>query len=125
MKRILVFLLLLLALGCEKRTLVKENMLPVETPPPVVEVQESKVVLSWIAPTTYTTGQALSLSEIGGYKIYYGEKSAVYNKIIDIQDSSVTTYEFIDLMIPTYFVITCYTVLGVESKYSNEAIYKP
>lgn len=86
--------------------------------------EDKTLTLSWTAPTEYTDGSPLSIFDIGGYKIYYGKSSRVYDKVIKIEDAYTTKYEFKDIDTPTYFSITCYTIAGIESHYSNEILYK-
>jgi len=48
------------------------------------------ITLSWEAPSERVDGSALNLSEIAGYRIYYGSKTSVYSERIDIDDPTVT-----------------------------------
>lgn len=84
----------------------------------------NEVILEWIPPSEYTDGTPLSMGEIGGYKIYYGEASGTYNKIVNIPDAYIMSYRFTNLNSPTYFVVTCYTTGNIEGDYSNEVIYE-
>ena len=73
--------------------------------------------LSWDAPTTNTDGT--ELTDLTGYKVYYGTSSGVYDNVIDVAD--VTTYTLTDIAPATYyFAVTAYDELGNESDYSNE-----
>lgn len=73
--------------------------------------------LSWDAPTTNTDGT--DLTDLAGYKIYYGTSPGTYDSVIDTGD--VTTYKITDLTPATYyFVVTAYDKGGNESAYSNE-----
>lgn len=79
--------------------------------------------LTWVAPSLRQDGTPLSLSEIGGYKIYYGTKSGNYIDAVDIDDGSVTSVSLGNLPIPkgTYFVaMTALDVDGRESQFSFE-----
>jgi len=48
--------------------------------------------ISWTAPTTYTDGSPLSLSDIGGYILYYGTNQNNINAHINIPDGTLTSY---------------------------------
>lgn len=84
-----------------------------------VAAQAAGVTLSWTAPTTNTDGT--TLTNLGGYKLYYGRISGIYTAFIDV--GNVTTYTMTGLAAGTwYFVATAYNTSGLESGYSNEAI---
>ncbi len=44
------------------------------------------VNLTWVAPSEREDGTGLSLSEIAGFRIYYGAKSGDYLNTIDVDD---------------------------------------
>lgn len=75
--------------------------------------------LSWDAPTTNADGTPLT--DLGGYKVYYGTASRVYGTPIDVKN--VLTYKVIGVTKGTYFAVTAYDTSGNESAYSNEVIY--
>lgn len=76
--------------------------------------------LSWIAPTENEDGTPLT--DLDGYKIYYGTTPGDYSASINITDESRTTW-VVDGLAPGtyYFVATAYNTQGVESVLSNEA----
>ncbi|MBI4684808.1 MAG: PKD domain-containing protein [Nitrospirae bacterium] len=78
----------------------------------------STATLSWNAPTTNTDGTALT--DLVGYRIYYGISSGAYTKAIDV--GNVTTSVINNLIdgMTYYFAITAYNTIGNESAYSNE-----
>jgi len=77
----------------------------------------TQVTLSWDAPTTNTDGT--SLTDLAGYKVYYGAASRSYSQVIDV--SNTNTYTFANLSDGTfYFAVTAYDMSGNESGYSNE-----
>ncbi|MFV2004847.1 MAG: VCBS domain-containing protein [Gammaproteobacteria bacterium] len=81
------------------------------------------VTLSWVAPAEREDNKPISLSEIAGYKIYYGTAQGSYNNSIDINDGTATGYTFTSFSAGTYyFVITTRDVDGRESQYSTEVI---
>ncbi len=76
--------------------------------------------LSWTAPVARADGTPLSLSDIDGYRVYYGDTPGNYPNMIDIADGSVTTASVNDLPIGDYYVVmSTYDVNGVESAQSG------
>jgi len=79
----------------------------------------TSLTLSWDAPTVNTDGS--SLSNLKGYKVYYGAKSAVYTSVVDIPNAGLTTYVVEDLEPGTYyFALAAYNSQGVESGLTPE-----
>lgn len=77
-------------------------------------------VLEWTAPTTRTDSSPLSLSEIQGYRIYYGTSPSNLTMLVDLNDDTIT--DFTVDSIPSgnyYFAVTAYDMDGVESGFSN------
>jgi hypothetical protein len=84
-------------------------------------VPSVNVSLSWVAPAEREDNTPLSLSEIAGYKLYYGTKQGQYTKSIDINDSTAQNFTFTDLVAGTYYIaVTTYDTDGRESQYSSE-----
>jgi hypothetical protein len=75
----------------------------------------SSASLDWAAPTTNTNGSALT--NLGGYKIYYGTSSSRLSSTITISNPGLLTYMVEGLPIGTtyYFAIVAVTTGGVES----------
>lgn len=74
--------------------------------------------LSWIPPTTTTTGAALT--NLAGYRIYYGTNRNDLTRTVQVSNAGVTRYVINDLSPATYyFAIRAYTSAGVESESSN------
>src|SRR3990170_3256250 len=74
--------------------------------------------LSWTAPCTNTNGSALT--DLSGYKLYYGTQSGSYSKTLDV--GNATTYRVQSLSAGSYyFAVTAYNSAGRESAYSTEA----
>lgn len=73
--------------------------------------------LTWDAPTTNVDGTPLT--DLAGYKLYYGTSSGNYTVTIDV--GNVTTYNLDSFPPGTYyFVLTAYDISGNESEYSTE-----
>ena len=78
-----------------------------------------EISLSWVAPSERENNQPMSLSEIAGYKIYYGSKPNKYNNSVNIKDGSADGYTLRSLRAGTYFFsLTTYDIDGRESKQS-------
>jgi hypothetical protein len=76
--------------------------------------------LSWTAPTQNDDGSALT--DLAGYKIYYGTAPGNYTQQIRIDNLSVTTDLIENLLPKTYYIVaTAFNSAGVESSYSSMA----
>ena len=85
-----------------------------------VEKASATISLNWTAPTTNTDGTPLT--DLQGYKVYYGSGSPC-NYTTTLNAGNVTTY-LINLASGTYcFAVTAYDTAGNESAYSN-IVYK-
>jgi uncharacterized lipoprotein NlpE involved in copper resistance len=74
--------------------------------------------LSWEAPTTTTTGSALT--DLAGYRIYYGISASDLSQSIQLNTVGVQTYVIDNLGSGTwYFAIKAVTTVGVESALSD------
>jgi hypothetical protein len=75
--------------------------------------------LSWTPPTSNTDGS--SLTNLSGYRIYYGTSSSSLSKTVQITNPSISTYVIDDLSAATwYFAVKAVTSSGVESGLSNK-----
>jgi hypothetical protein len=76
--------------------------------------------LSWTAPTQYTDGSPLT--DLAGYKIYYGTEPGNYSVTIQLDNPGLTTY-VVEYLTPNtyYFAVTAINSTGIESQYSGEA----
>ena len=99
---------------------------PVVEPEPIIPepiIPDFIGMISWVAPTEREcTGDpcipaSLSLSEISGYKIYWGTASGDY-----MYEAFTTEWEYI-LVGTGYAVATCLDTDGRESRYSKEIKY--
>jgi hypothetical protein len=74
--------------------------------------------LSWEAPTTTTSGSALT--DLAGYRIYYGISASDLSQTVQLNSLSVQTYVIDNLGQGTwYFAIKAVTTAGVESALSD------
>jgi hypothetical protein len=87
----------------------------------VTQVSTASTTLSWAAPTENEDGTALT--DLAGYKIYYGTSSRNYTTEILIDNPSITTYLVENLSPGTYyFAATALNIADEESRYSGELI---
>jgi len=74
--------------------------------------------LSWDAPTTTTQGVALT--NLAGYRIYYGPHTNELSQTVQVNGVGLQTYMIDNLGQGTwYFAIKAVTSTGVESPMSN------
>jgi hypothetical protein len=74
--------------------------------------------LSWQAPTTTTEGSALT--DLAGYRIYYGTNSSDLTQSVQITSVGIQTYAIDNLGAGTwYFAVRAVTAAGVESALSD------
>jgi hypothetical protein len=79
----------------------------------------TSATLSWEAPTTNTNGTALT--NLAGYRIYYGSSSTDLSQKVQLNGVGVQTYVFDNLQAGTwYFAVMAVTSAGVESALSNK-----
>jgi hypothetical protein len=84
----------------------------------VIAVASSSVTLSWTAPTENDDGSPLT--DLDGYKIYWGTTPGSYPESVIIDNESITTYVVENISPGTYeFVATSFNQAGVESRYSH------
>lgn len=75
-------------------------------------------VVSWAAPTQNTDGTPLT--DLAGYKLYWGTSPGEYTGSIAIDNPGLTTYVVENLVPATYyFVVTAVNADGAESEKSN------
>ena len=78
----------------------------------------SNVTLSWMAPTENTNGSALT--DLGGYKIYYGTSPKQLDQLVALSNPGLQTYVIDGLAVGAtyYFSITATATDGTESAQS-------
>jgi len=77
--------------------------------------------LRWTAPSARSDGSALALSEIGGYKIYYGTSRGNYSGSYDQTNGAATSVTVSNLPTGTYYlVMSTYDTSGREGSRSQE-----
>jgi hypothetical protein len=75
--------------------------------------------LSWLPPTENTDGSALT--NLAGYKIYYGTEEGNYTDVITIENAGISTYVVENLPAGNtyYFVIAAFDSDGLQSEFST------
>lgn len=86
----------------------------------VTQSASGSATLSWAAPTENTDGSALT--DLAGYRIYYGNSSSSMTQTVQIPTVGLTIYQVAGLGSGTwYFAIKAYNSSGAESNLSNVA----
>lgn len=75
--------------------------------------------ISWTPPTENEDGTPLT--DLSGYRIYYGTTSGDYSEVIELNSPGLTSYVIGDLAPGTYYlVMTSFNSQGRESRYTAE-----
>jgi hypothetical protein len=79
-----------------------------------------QAVLSWLPPTARTDGTPLT--NLSGYRIYYGDSPAGLSNVIDLNTTGVTNHVVENLSAGTwYFAISAFDAAGLESAMTSPA----
>ena len=90
---------------------------PPSPPPPSPPPTSGTATLSWLAPTTDTDGAPLT--DLAGYRIYYGTSAAALSDTIPLTSVGLQTYVIPNLAPGTwYFAVKAVASTGVESALS-------
>jgi len=85
----------------------------------VVLSSNGTALLSWTPPTENTDNSPLT--DLAGYKIYYGTSPATYSNTEIINNPGLTSFLIENLASADwYFVMTSFNSSGIESSYSTE-----
>ena len=76
--------------------------------------------LSWVAPSENVDGSRLT--DLAGYRVYYGDSSRDYADMTDISSPSSTATTLILPSGDYYVAMTALDQEGNESSYSNEVL---
>jgi len=85
----------------------------------VNQIATGKASLSWMAPTQNTDGSALT--NLSGFRIYYGTNANALNQSILVSNASISTYLVENLSPATWYFAVKAVAGGVESDLSNVA----
>ena len=84
---LLLGLLAISMVGCGgSESGVAVNSVPSYSEQGTVEEVSNSASLSWIAPVARTDGEALSMTDIGGYRVYAGSSPEELNLVAEISD---------------------------------------
>ncbi len=84
----------------------------------VNQISTGSATVTWIPPTQNTDGT--TLTNLAGYRIYYGTAPGSLTQSIQISNVGLTSYMISNLSTATwYFGMTAYTSSGAESTISN------
>ena len=84
----------------------------------VVQDSGGTASLSWTPPTANSNGTALT--NLAGYRIYYGTSSTALTQQVQIASAGVSSYVISGLNSGTYyFAVRAYNTVGAESPASN------
>ena len=78
----------------------------------------AQATLTWNAPTTNSDGTPLT--DLAGYKVYYGTASGNYAQTVDVGNVTTSVVSNLTDGATYYFAVTSYDASGGESGYSNE-----
>jgi hypothetical protein len=82
----------------------------------------SSVKLSWAAPTARENGQALAVSDLTGYELYYTSDDPTVSGTVQVSGGTTTTYTVQNLAAGTYhFAMASIDATGMKSKLSTVA----
>jgi hypothetical protein len=86
----------------------------------VQAVATGSATLSWTPPTTNTDGSPLT--NLAGYKVYWGTSQGNYSNSATLNNAGLTTYVIENLTPGTwFFVATAFNTAGIESTFSGVA----
>ncbi len=85
----------------------------------VTQVSTGSAALSWMPPTENTDGSALT--NLSGYKIYYGTSAGALNQTITVNNAGLVNYVVENLSPATWYFAVKAVANGVESDLSNVA----
>jgi hypothetical protein len=78
------------------------------------------ITLSWTAPQTRADGTPLT--DLAGYRIYYGTSSGLYTQSVTVNSASATTYTLANLAAGTYYLtMKSFDTSNIESAGTAEA----
>jgi hypothetical protein len=76
--------------------------------------------LAWTAPVIRQDGSPMSLAEIDGYRVYFGDTQGDYPNSVDINDGAASTTTVSNVPVGNYYIVmTTYDSGGRESPYSG------
>ena len=88
--------------------------------PDIIAPDPRTATLNWTPALQNTDGTALT--DLAGYKVYFGTSSDPLSTVVVVSNPSLTTYQVTNLSSGTwYFAVAAYTSTGTEGVLSNVA----
>lgn len=84
----------------------------------ITPVGTGSVTLSWQAPTTNEDGSPLT--DLAGYRVYYGETSGVYTDVVTVGNYTSASIGSLPTGQTLYFAVTAFDTSGNQSSPSGE-----
>ncbi len=84
----------------------------------------AKITLSWVAPSTLVDNTAISLSQISGFRLYYGNTVSNTPNMVDISDPTSWEHTLTLGSGTYYFRVSTYDVNGIEGPKSEAILGK-
>ncbi|RMF86917.1 MAG: hypothetical protein D6736_13990 [Nitrospinota bacterium] len=84
-------------------------------------LQAAQIEFVWSPPQFNTDGTPLT--NLAGYKLYYGRSSRNYEFVIDVGNRTSYTLSGLEPEQTYYFALTAYNTSGHESEFSPELVY--
>lgn len=90
---------------------------PAPAPAPAPAATTGAAIITWAAPVDRVSGALLPMSQIKGYRVYYGKSSTSTSIVIDLPNAQTTQYQLTGLSRGTsyYFRVSVYDMQGIES----------
>ena len=89
----------------------------------ISDAEAGDITVSWVAPAEREDGSALSMAEIAGYRVYYGDSQGNYTHEVAIDNGNTMSVTLHNLAAGTYYiVVTTVDTDGRESAFSQEAV---
>ena len=81
------------------------------------------ITVSWVAPAEREDGSVLSMAEIAGYRVHYGDSQGSYPYEVPVDSGSTMSVTLANLAAGTYYIaVTTVDTDGRESVLSQEAV---
>jgi len=93
---------------------------PIIVPPPPLPTV-TNIGICWEAPTAE---DGTPLTDLAGFKVYWGTASRVYPNVVDVGMALEYLVE-LPYGFTYYFAVTAYSTSGDESAYSEEVVFIP
>lgn len=86
-------------------------------PAPAPAATTGTAIITWTAPMNRVSGAQLPMSQIKGYRVYYGKSSTSTSMLIDLPNAQTTQHKLTGLSRGTsyYFRVSVYDMQGIES----------